>query len=190
MTPSRRALRTARWRAQGGFTLIELAIVVTIVGVLSVIAVVGYRRYMLHSKISEAQGMISAIRIAQEDYRSERGVYANIGPNMCPTGAGTATHKVMWDTSCSGGGEKWKVLPVHADGPVQFSYATTASAPGTTSLTVDNVPPANFVDFSGARQNPWYVVVATCDLDGSGAPNSTLVGASFANTIWSQHEGN
>ena len=52
-------------QATRGFTLVELAVVVTIVAVLAVIALVGYRKYMLNSHITEAQSMISGIKIAQ-----------------------------------------------------------------------------------------------------------------------------
>ena len=93
------AVRTRRARA---FTLVELAIVVAIIGILSVIALVGYRKYMLHSKITEAQGGgISAIKIAQEDFRAEKGTYANVGPAFCPALGGVSNKKVGWDPTCS-----------------------------------------------------------------------------------------
>src|SRR5256885_1383646 len=66
------------------FTPIELMIVVAIVGILAVLAVVGYRKLILSPKLTEANGMIGAIRIAQEDFKVERGIYADIGPTHCP----------------------------------------------------------------------------------------------------------
>ena len=74
-----RMIRRRRSRSSGaGFTLVELAAVVAIIGILAVLAVTSYRKYITHSKITEAQSVISAIRIAQEDYRSETGRYANV----------------------------------------------------------------------------------------------------------------
>ena len=42
-------------RSQRGFTLVELMIVVVIVGVLSVLAITGYRKYSYASRNSEAE---------------------------------------------------------------------------------------------------------------------------------------
>ena len=175
-------------RRERGFTLVELAVVVTIVGILAVIAVVGYRRYILHSKITEAQGVISAIKIAQEDHRAERGTYANIGDNnLCPNSTPSGKFVTQWNPACGGGGtDTWNALPVHVSGPVLFGYATTAgngafAAPNGTSWVAWNSPEAR----------PWYTVVARCDLDGDGdTTNRTeLVSASFTNNIFTHNEG-
>jgi type IV pilus assembly protein PilA len=178
--------RRAIARSQG-FTLVELAIVVAIVGVLAVIAVVGYRRYLLNSKITEAQGVISAIRIAQEDHRAERGSYANLGDtNHCPATTPNGKIATQWQPTCSGGVAAWNLLPVHVDGPVLFGYVTTAgattfTAPGNTGWVTWGTPPAL----------PWYTVVARCDLDADGdnTNRTELVGTSFQNTIFSHNEG-
>jgi prepilin-type N-terminal cleavage/methylation domain-containing protein len=170
-----------------GFTLVELAIVVTIVGILAVIGVVGYRRYVLTSKITEAQGVISAIKIAQEDNRAERGTYANLGDtNLCPNGTPIGKTMTQWDPGCTGGTAKWETLPVHISAPVLFGYATTAgtgtfTAPGNTTWVTWGTPSAK----------PWYTVVARCDLDADGdTTNRTeLVSASFTNQIFSHNEG-
>jgi type IV pilus assembly protein PilA len=168
-----------------GFTLVELAVVVTIVGVLAVIAVVGYRKLVLSAKVSEAKNMISAIRIAQEDYKVERGVYANIGPGFCP-GTGDFVGKTGWDKTCSGGAATWATLPVHVDGPVQFGYATVAP-PGVLPGGMAWVDTTK-ADFT----KPWYVIMAQADLNGdvpSGGLRTELVGSSFDNNIFSHNEG-
>lgn len=177
--------RTSRTRA---FTLVELAVVVTIVGVLAVIAVVSYRKFTLSAKVSEAQNMISAIRIAEEDYKTERGTYADLSSagtgGFCPS-AGTALAKTAWTTS--GSCAPYANLPVHVDGPVQFGYRTT-SAP-------QAVPNPGWVDMSQgiiqAATQPWYVVQAQADLNGDGASGvmTELMGTSFQNTIFSHQEG-
>lgn len=171
-----------RTRARG-FTLIELAIVVVIVGILAVIAVAGYRKMVLSSKLTEATNMISAIRIAQEDYKTERGTYADLGTTFCPTD-GSTLKKTGWDqTTCAGGA--WAQLPVHADGPVQFGYRTKGGATGFAdpfSLT--------WVNFTSANTKvPWYVVHAKADLDGDGGNFTEMVGTSFQNTLFSRNIG-
>lgn len=55
-------------RAAGGFTLVELMIVVVILGVLAAIAVPAFTRYVKRSKTSEATGNVSRIYIGQVAY--------------------------------------------------------------------------------------------------------------------------
>ena len=181
----KRARRAHLLRASGGFTLVELAIVVAIVGVLSVIAVVGYRKITLSAKVSEAQNMISAIRIAQEDYKVERGTYASLGTtNWCPS-PGTTQKKTGWDTACDGGTGAWSKLPVHVDGPVQFGYQTVAAGATLPSFTWIDMTAGAAV----ATTRPWYVIMARADLNADGALYTELVGTSFQNTIFSRQEG-
>ena len=187
-----RLARHARRANVRAFTLVELAIVVAIVGVLSVIAVVGYRKITLSAKVSEAQNMISAIRIAQEDYKVERGTYLTVSATLfCPTdGVGpNAQKKTGWDTtSCAGGA--WAQLPVHVDGPVQFGYKTVAGLAGAAVPSV-----GTWVDMTAgnaiAAIRPWYIIQAQSDLNGDGITglNTELVGTSFQNTIFSHNEG-
>jgi prepilin-type N-terminal cleavage/methylation domain-containing protein len=169
-----------------GFTLVELAVVVTIVAVLSVIALVGYRRYMLNAKVTEAQQMINAIKLAQEDHKSEKGTYANIGDsNWCPAGAGNAKQKWAWDPGCDGGGGPWRNLAVHVEGPVQFVYQTTAGT-GTFKAPTEST----FVKWNTTTSPAWYTVVAKCDLDDTDTSLYTvLVGSSLDNRIFSNNVG-
>ena len=51
-------------QVQQGFTLIELLIVVTIVGVLSAIAVPSYQEYTVRSRVSEAASMVAPAKTA------------------------------------------------------------------------------------------------------------------------------
>jgi type IV pilus assembly protein PilA len=179
----RRAARAAR-RA---FTLIELMIVVAIVGILAVIAVVGYRKIVLAAKVTEARNVIGGVRIAQEGYKVERGVYANLGAALCPLAtSGTGQFKTQWDPAC-GAAPTWAVLPLHVDGPVQFGYATIA---GTTTPPTSVGQPTAFVTIpASVGTNPWYYVTASADLDGNGGLYTELVGTSWQNTIFVFQEG-
>jgi type IV pilus assembly protein PilA len=179
----RRAARAAR-RA---FTLIELMIVVAIVGILAVIAVVGYRKIVLAAKVTEARNVIGGVRIAQEGYKVERGVYANLGAALCPLAtSGTGQFKTQWDPTC-GAAPTWAVLPLHVDGPVQFGYATIA---GTTTPPTSIGQPTTFVTIpASVGTNPWYYVTASADLDGNGGMYTELVGTSWQNTIFVFQEG-
>lgn len=180
----------ARRRApKRAFTLVELAVVVTIVGVLAVLAVAGYRKITLSAKVSEAQNVINAIRLAQEDYKTERGAYADMGSGWCPdaSGQGLLQRKTQWSPDCDGGNLSWRVLPVHVDGPVQFGYRTKAG----TSGFADPFS-IGWVSWGGAPTNrAWYVIQAQADLNGDGTSglNTELVGTSFQNTVFSRNVG-
>jgi type IV pilus assembly protein PilA len=75
---------------KGGFTLIELMIVVAIIGILAAIAIPNFLRFQLKAKSSEGKTNIAAIRTAEQSYYSEFGVYvstANATPTTAPTSA-------------------------------------------------------------------------------------------------------
>ena len=178
---------TNRRRASsGGFTLVELMIVVAIVAVLALLGMVGYQRIMNASHSAEARHMLGAIRLAQEGRKAETGSYANVSPGytLCPTGAGAAL-KVGWNQACG----QWAQLPVKSDGPVRYGYATIA---GRSGVAVNNVPNQN-ADFPQLTWPPapaadWFVAYAQLNEDGD-TVFSRGVASSFTNEIFVVNEG-
>ncbi|NRP58500.1 type IV pilin protein [Marinobacterium sp. xm-d-564] len=63
-------------RHQKGFTLIELMIVVTIIGILAAIAYPAYQDYVLQAKRSDAMNSLAQARIDQEKYRANNTEFA------------------------------------------------------------------------------------------------------------------
>ena len=64
-------------RHQKGFTLIELMIVVTIIGILAAIAYPAYQDYVLRAKRGDAMNGLAAIRIAQEQHRASNTLFSS-----------------------------------------------------------------------------------------------------------------
>lgn len=179
-----------------GFTLVELMIVVVIVAVLAMLAVVGYRKMVISSHVSEATGMVQNIRVAQEEYFSETRQYANISTTLStwyPQSSPSYNIGVTgWGLACGGqcnANIDWSQLPVHVDGPVMFGYATVAGAPQQPPVPASVVVNGKTVAFPANPQTDWFIVAASCDLDGNGPPNTSVYTSSWQNSIFIDREG-
>jgi prepilin-type N-terminal cleavage/methylation domain-containing protein len=70
---------------QGGFTLIELMIVVTVIGILSALAIPAYRGYLQQSRMSEAKPYMLDIASKMRSYKVRNGVYCCSGSTLDET---------------------------------------------------------------------------------------------------------
>ena len=68
---------TFRTRGRKGFTLVELAVVIIIIGVLAAFGVPRFLDSVERSKAAEAFNYQSAVRAAQERYQVRQGTYAD-----------------------------------------------------------------------------------------------------------------
>ena len=71
-------IQTMKRRAQAGFTLIELMIVVAIIGILAAVALPAYQDYTTRAKISEVIVMASPAKLAVAETTSSMGELASV----------------------------------------------------------------------------------------------------------------
>lgn len=82
-------------RAVSGFTLIELAIVLTIIGILSAIALPIYQDHALQGRVVDATNALSALRVRMEQHYQDNRKYISTSwatsPCTSPSSAGSFT---------------------------------------------------------------------------------------------------
>ncbi|HEX2669323.1 MAG TPA: prepilin-type N-terminal cleavage/methylation domain-containing protein [Polyangiaceae bacterium] len=172
-----------------GFTLVELLAVVTITGILSVLAVVGFRRHMQASRGGEALSVIQAIRSAEESFMAENHGYLNVstdseGKNWYPQTTPNTTRYPFLKSS-HGDYPRWRQLAPSVKQTVLFGYLVNAGVPGTKlpPLQVAAAPP-----FATAQPLDWYVIQASGDVDGNGV-FARYASTSMTGEVYIEKEG-
>ena len=171
-----RKLHTRR----GGFTLIELMIVVAIIGILAAIAIPNFLKFQLRSKTGEAKTNLAALRTAEEGYFAEYGVYVAAAANP---GAPSAA-KQVWDGG--GGVPGFDTVGWGPEGEVYFQYAVaisgTAYSLGALGDLDGGAPTSDFgyihPDPTGAAIVP---PISTCVV--TGVYNATTNAQDLLNTV-------
>jgi prepilin-type N-terminal cleavage/methylation domain-containing protein len=155
-----------RSRKRQGFSLMELMTVVAIVGILSAVAIPTFSNYIYKSRTSEATEFLGVIRLREESYRAEFGVYCatvtsspndvtalNTHSNLIPNPETTRREAKPFPGSAA-----WTQLGARPTGPVRFGYAVVAGTPA------DAV--ATGLGWTTANTDFWFVARAVGDLNG------------------------
>lgn len=68
-------MKTQMQKAQQGFTLIELMIVVAIIGILAAIAIPAYQDYITRAQVSEGIELLGGLKTPLAEYGADRGAW-------------------------------------------------------------------------------------------------------------------
>jgi len=137
-------------QSRKGFTLVELAVVIVIIGVLAAFGVPQFLKSVERSKAAEAFNYLSAVRSAQERYLAKEGVYTTAGTNLDITQVAPKYFEV--GTISAGGGvstPSWELT-------LTRKAATSSYGPYTVRFTQEG--------FDTSTSDPSIMSSATADI--------------------------
>lgn len=158
--------------SRGGFTLIEIMVVVTIISVLAMLAVPAFARIQRRAKTTAIMNDFRVFATAFVAYSHENGSWpAEAAPGVVPTGMTNQLNGTAWlRTTPMGGKYNWEFNQLHFGTRYQAAIAISSVAGATLVLDVpqlqdleQTIDKGNFNwlggDFHlGAALNPLYII--------------------------------
>ena len=128
-----------------GFTLIELMIVVAIISILAAIAIPNYNDYIIRSKITEAVGTLSDVRVRMEQYFQDNRFYngdGSVGDTTCGNVVQAATASFTFACVSANSGQSYVWTATGTGSMTGFSYTVTQNNVRATTIAAGAVWPA------------------------------------------------
>lgn len=146
-----RVFRVPAKRAVRGFTLIELMIVVAIISILVAIAIPNYNDYVTRSKITEAVGTLSDLRVRMEQYFQDNRFYnadGSAGDATCGSVTQAATANFTFACATANSGQTYLWSATGTGSMTGFTYTVNQTNTRTTTIAAGAAWPA-------VAQNCW-----------------------------------
>lgn len=121
-------------RKAKGFTLIEVLIVVTLIAILTAIALPSYQDYVLRGKITEATSTLSELRIRAEKWFANNRTY--VGFNQAVPGARYFAYDCNTPAVPTATAYTCQAVGVPAQGMNGFTYTIDDANTRTSTITV------------------------------------------------------
>lgn len=144
---------TGFWgKAQSGFTLIEVMIVVAIVAILAAVALPAYSDYVLRSKLTEAFNALTDSRVKMEQsYQDNRRYATTADGTTCPASAMATGLKYFTSPTCA---------VTAATGTDPESYVITITGVSG-SPTADFIYTLSNANVQGTTKTKWSGITST-----------------------------
>jgi prepilin-type N-terminal cleavage/methylation domain-containing protein len=160
-------MRTKRSRNRGGFTLIELMIVIGLIGVIAAIAIPTFMTYQARSRRTEASTNVAGIARAYTVYHADRGKFPDMVVETTALGSAEAslpdptahglvapgTQKLPWDAPTEA---FFSIVGWRPEGNVFYTYDVESSCGG------------------GCNDQTCFTITAHGDVDGNGSLGAVM----------------